>query len=194
MPMIRINLLPPRIKKAKAERMMMIAVGVAALVVLSIPIGILYVRWVQESGLKAEIARIEKAKIVEQLTDTIARVEALNRQEKELADKIKALGKITSRQAEWIRIMETLSASQAKAQDLWFVSLRSRNVVAGPDAGKLELTVQGNAFSIGSIYDLSRAMKDSDLGIEVKDPLIQNSFLGTDRVIFFTIRILVKVT
>ena len=90
--------------------------------------------------------------------------------------------------------METLSASQAKAQDLWFVSLRSRNVVAGPDAGKLELTVQGNAFSIGSIYDLSRAMKDSDLGIEVKDPLIQNSFLGTDRVIFFTIRILVKVT
>jgi Tfp pilus assembly protein PilN len=192
MAMIRINLLPPRIKKAKAERLM-IAIGVAvAIALLSIPISILYIRWVQVSGLKAEIKRIEKARVDEGLTDIIERVEALKKQEKELADKLTALGKATKKQASWIRILETLSISQAKAQDLWFVSLRSKKVVAGIDAGKIELTLQGNAFSIGSINDLSRAMKASELGLEVSEPVIQGSALGTERVLFFTLKILVK--
>ena len=194
MSMIRINLLPPRIKKAKSERMMMIAVVAVVAVILSVPIGIIYVKWMQESGLKADIKRIEEARVKEGLTDIIERVEALKKQEKELADKLEVLAKVTGRQAGWIRIMETLSMSQAKAQDLWFISLRSKKVTAGPDTGKIELTLQGNAFSIGSIYDLSKAMKTSELGLEVKDPLIQGSALGNERVLFFTIKVLAKVS
>lgn len=163
--MIKVNLLPPRIKAERAKRMMIIAAVTAGAVILTIPAGVAYLKWLKSSSLTAEIKKIDAE--AASYADTIAKVEALEKREVAVAKKLDVLNKLLARQSTWIRVLESLSTAQAQARDLWLESISTKLLQAAPDTGKTEMVVMGFAYSVGSIDEFVRAFVKSEFAPEV---------------------------
>lgn len=190
--MIKVNLLPPRIKAERAKRMMIVGVVVAAAVLLTIPAGFAYLRWLKASALDAEIKKIDAE--AASYAETIAKVEALERREAAVAKKIDVLNKLLSRQATWIRILETLSTAQAQARDLWLTNVTSKLLQAAPDTGKTELTIIGVGYSVGSIDEFVRALVRSEFTPEVTKQTMTPTNIGGEGVVQFNFTFKFKTT
>ena len=184
--MIKINLLPPRIKAERAKRMMIVAGVLAGAVILTIPAGVAYLKWLKSSSLAAEIKKIDAE--AASYADTIAKVEALEKRESSAAKRLEVLNKLLSRQATWIRILETLSVAQSQARDLWLESLSSKILQAAPDTGKTELQIMGVAYSVGSIDEFVRALVKSEFTPEVTRQTMTPTDLLGEGVIRFDFR------
>lgn len=190
MPVIRVNLLPPRIKKERAKRAM-IAVGVAAAAIfLTLPIGFWYLRWQQKAQLEAAIKKIDAESVP--FAGVIEKVNALNTREGALVKRLDVLDKLVSRQSFWIHVLESIGDAQAAARDLWLSGITSHAMV-GADAGKIELTIDGYAYSIASAEEFERSITQSDLGVDAPTP---PEYHGADilghHVIKFTVKYKVK--
>ena len=192
MPFVKVNLLPPRIKQAQAKRMMMtiaVAVGVG---VMAMPVGWWYVRWSKLASIESELADIKQE--AKKFGDVIGMNERLNNRETELAGKLENLDKMVSRQAGWIKIMEALSMGQAQATDLWLTNVTSKLHQSGKDKGKVEVTVQGRAFSIASLDEFVKTIMESELKPEsAETELSQQSAVGGRTIIGFTTKMKIKV-
>lgn len=163
--MIKVNLLPPRIKAERAKRMMVVAGIAAAAVILTIPAGVAYLKFLKKSSLASEIKKIDAE--AASYADTITKVEALEKREAAVARKLDVLNKLLTRQSTWIRILETLSSAQTQARDLWLFNVSSKLLQAAPDTGKTELTITGVAYSVGSIDEFVRGLVRSEFAPEV---------------------------
>jgi Tfp pilus assembly protein PilN len=165
--MIKVNLLPPRIKAARAKRLMMTAGAAAVAAVLTIPIGFWYIRYMTVLSLRGELKVVTAETAKPEYAGVIEKVTALETQEGDVAKKLEVLDKLLGRQATWIRIMEALSFSQARAKDLWLTGLTSKTLTAAPDTGKVELTIQGMAFSAASVNDFVSTFLKSEFNPEL---------------------------
>ncbi|MEK7474526.1 MAG: hypothetical protein AAB152_02725 [Candidatus Coatesbacteria bacterium] len=165
--MVKVNLLPPRIKAARAKRMMMTAAAAAVAVLLTIPVGFWYIRYMTVLGLRGELKVVVAEAAKPEYAGVIEKVTALETQEAAVAKKLEVLDKLLGRQATWIRVMEALSFSQGRAKDLWLTGLMSKVMVTAPDTGKVELTIQGMAFSAASVNDFVTTFLKSDFSPEL---------------------------
>lgn len=192
MPILKINLLPPRIKQARTKRLMMLGAVAGVAVLLTIPAGLWYLRWTVAAGLQAQIKAIDAESAG--YAGIIDKVTLLEGQEAALATKLGVLDKVLTRQSTWIKIMESLSFAQARAHDLWLVSLASRALTLGPDAGKIELTITGQAFSAASVDDFMRTLARAELaGIEVGQATMNSAVAGNQPVLNFNFPVKFKV-
>jgi hypothetical protein len=182
MAILKINLLPPRIKKARIQRMVIAGAMVVGLLLLAIPIGVWYVRFVTAASLKAQI-RSKQAEANE-YAEVIKKNNQLKDQEAVLAVKLVVLDKLVVRQSLWIKVLEAVSFSQTRSRDLWLTSLISKQMV-GADAGKIEITLVGMAFSAASIDEFMRSLKKSDFNPDVKVPDWIPALIGDQKVVRF---------
>ena len=183
--MLKVNLLPPRVKAARVKQLMMLAVVAVTGVLLTIPAGFWYLRFARVRSLQAEVKRLDAA--AGEYAGIIEKVTALETQEAALAKKLEVLDKLIARQASWIHILEALSFSQAQAKDLWLTSFSSKTITAAPDAGKTEITIVGMAFSVASMDDFIRTFQHSDFSPDLeKPPSVQGMGVEGQNVIQFT--------
>ena len=190
MSILKINLLPPRIKKARMQRMIIAGAVVVGLFLLAIPIGLWYVKFMTAAVLKAEI----KAKQAEanEYTEVIKKNNQLKDQETALAAKLMVLDKLVGRQSLWIKVLEAVSFSQSRSRDLWLTMLTSKPMY-GADAGKIEITLQGMAFSAASVDEFMRSLKKSDFNPDVKVPDWNPAVIGDQKVVRFIMTFSFKV-
>jgi Tfp pilus assembly protein PilN len=190
MAILKINLLPPRVKQARMKRML-IAVGVVAgAVILSVPAGLWYLRAARLSGLRQEVVMVERES--KAYASIIEKINSLESQEAVLVKKLDDLKKIVDRQPTWIKLMETLSDSQSRARDLWLISVTSRALI-GQDQGKIELTITGMAFSIASVDEFVAAIRKSEFSPEAVQAEVTGSSIGDQRVVRFVATLKFKV-
>lgn len=184
--MLKINLLPPRIKAARIKRLMILGAVAGAAVLLTIPAGFWYVKFAQVRVLQAKIKALDRE--AAEYAGIIEKVTELETQEAALAKKLEVLDKLLARQAGWIKVLEALSLSQSRARDLWLQQFTSRALTAAPDTGKTELTLNGYAYSIASVDDFVRAFQKSDLEPELTAaPTIRSAAQEGESVISFTV-------
>ena len=173
--MLKINLLPPSGKAARAKRLIMLAVTAGVAVFLTIPAGVWYLKFSRVASLKAEIKALDKEAEAGGYREIMVKVDALKVQEAALAKKLDVLDKLLVRQASWIKILEALSLSQSQSKDLWLQTFSSRPLTTAPDAGKTELTLTGVAFSIASVEDFVRSFQKADFLPELKQTPVVHS-------------------
>jgi Tfp pilus assembly protein PilN len=191
---LKINLLPPRVRAARAKRLMIAAAAGAAAVLLTIPAGFWYARWSSLAALRAELALVEAEARKPEYADVIKKVEELKAQEAAVAKKLEVLAKLLGRQATWIRVFEILSDSQSQARDLWLTAVQGKTLTAGKDAGKIEMTVQGMAYSVGSVGEFVEAFKRSELAPEAQGQnMTQATAEDGHRIIRFQVQFKFKV-
>ncbi len=166
MAILKINLLPPRIKQARMQRLMILGGVIAAAVLLTIPAGLWYERWIVAASLRSQIRAIDAESAT--YAGIIDKVTLLEAQEAVLAKRLDVLDKLLGRQGTWIRVLESLSFAQAHAHDLWLTSVNSKALSLGADAGKVEIALVGSAFSAASIDEFMRTLSKADLnGLEM---------------------------
>ncbi len=165
MPIVKVNLLPPRVKQARAQRLLITSGVAAGLLILSVPLGWWYLRWSTVNDLNTELRQV-KAEAVG-YESVIKRNEELKVQEAALEKNLKMIDKLVASQSRWIHVMEMLSSAQARARDLWLTSV-SGSVLKGKDQGKIGLTVGGMTFSVASLDEFIQALRKSDLKPEVE--------------------------
>lgn len=192
MAILKINLLPKRIKQERNRRLMILGGVVIAAVLLTIPAGVLYLRWTVASGLHKQIKLIDAESA--SYSGIIDKVTMLENREAILAKKLEVLDKLLQRQTTWIRILESLSFAQTRAQDLWLVTISSKSLTIGVDAGKIELAIAGQAFSAASVEDFTRILSKADLSnLEVGQVSMTTSALESQPVLNFTFTVKFKV-
>jgi Tfp pilus assembly protein PilN len=191
MPILKINLLPPRIRQARNKRLMILGGAVAAAVLLTIPAGFWYIRWTVAAGLRAQIKAIDAESVA--YAGIIDKVTLLETQEGALAQKLDVLDKLIARQTTWIKILESLSFAQTHAKDLWLTTLTSKSLTLGADAGKIELTINGQAFSAASVDDFMHTLSRADLAnLEIGLPTMTASMVANQPVLQFNFAIKFK--
>jgi len=189
MALLTINLLPPKIRAARVQSTIITIVAVVAIVIASIPISFLYIKWMAVSSLRsrAEVLKKESASY----SGVIEKVMELETKEADLAKKLDSIDKLVARQELWIKMLETFSTCQAEAGDLWLTSIRSK-VLVGVDAGKTEITIEGNAFSVASIVVFQDLIRKGDLKMEITKQDLPPSKVGEQAVVKFTLTYKVK--
>ncbi len=191
--MVKVNLLPPRIKAARIKRMMMMTgIGVVA-VLLAIPAGFWYLRYMSVLSLRAQLKVVETEAAKPEYAGVIEKVTQLEAQEAAVGKKLEVLDKLLARQSTWIKVMEALSFSQARAKDLWLVGLTSKTLLNAPDTGKVELTIMGMAFSAASVDDFVSSFMKSDFSPELGNQTMQSFIVESQRVLQFTAVVKIKV-
>ena len=164
MALLTINLLPPKIRAARTQQLIITIVAVVAIGLASIPASFLYIKWMSVSSLKAQAEKVKKESA--DYGGVIEKVMELEAKESSLARKLDSIDKLVGRQNMWIKLLETFSACQTEAGDLWLTGIRSKAMM-GADAGKNEVTVEGIAFSVASIVVFQDLIRKSELKIEV---------------------------
>lgn len=191
--MVKINLLPPRVRQARARRTMIAIGATIAVVALTVPLGLLYVRWAAVAALRQEVRRVdEESKAYAGIIDRIVDIE---NKEGALVKNLDVLDKLTAKQTLWIRFLESLYAAQQGAHDLWLTQVTSKALTAGVDAGKIEVTLQGTVFSAASFDVFVRALATGEMPMELSDkspPAMTMTRIGTDPALNFTVTFRIK--
>ena len=155
-----------------------------------IPLSVYFQKRMSVVSLNSQVARLEKES--GEYSELIKRVDEVKGKETILAKKLSTIDRLVGGQKAWIRILETLSACQAGAGDIWFTDIKTK-VLLAPDAGKIELNLEGNAYSVASIVDFQELMRKSDLNLEVKKISMQPNTAGDNQqVVKFQISYKVK--
>jgi len=176
MALLTINLIPPRVRAERAKRMFIVVAVAVGLGLLAIPLAVLYFKWMSVSLLKGKYRALEAES--KNYAGIIEKVVELENKETALVKKLDAIDGLVSRQWIWIKLLETISQCQSQVGDIWFTSLKSKTL-AGADAGKTELTLEGNAFSIAAVVDFQNMVLKSGLGVEFTKTNMQSAQVGT---------------
>ena len=194
MALLKLDLLPPRIKQARAKQMMIVSGVVAGLLILSVPAGLWYVKWSTLRNMNAEFKRIETEMKSPEFKGVLAQVAQLEADETAVAKKLAVIDKLVKRQSTWIGVLEALSIGQARAHDLWLTGVSSRELKKSEDKGKIELTIRGMAFSIGSVAEFMDSIRASDFDPEIiQDQRLNPSSFKGQPVIGFVTKLKIKV-
>lgn len=190
MALLKINLLPPKIKAARTQQLIITIVVAVAVGLASIPLSFLYIKWMSVNSLKgqAEVLKKESA----EFSGVIEKVMELEAKEAALAKKLDSIDKLVARQSMWIRLLETLSACQVGAGDLWLTAIRSK-AMTGADTGKIEVIVDGSAFSVASIVAFQDLVRKSDMKLEIVKQDLPPGSVGGQAVVSFSLTYKVKV-
>jgi Tfp pilus assembly protein PilN len=190
---VKVNLLPPRIKAERAKRMMLMAGIAVVAALLAIPAAFWYLRYMSWLSLNAQVKIVEAEAAKPEYAGIIEKVTQLEGQEASVGKKLEVLDKLLARQSAWIKVMEALSFSQARAKDLWLVGLTSKTLINAPDTGKVELTITGMAFSAASVDDFVSTFMRSEFSPELGNQTMQSYFIESQRVLQFTAVVKIKV-
>jgi len=189
MALLKINLLPPKIKAARTQQMIIMIVAAVAIGAASIPLSFLYIKWMSVNSLKAQEEKIKKDSA--EYAGVIEKVMELEGKEGALAKKLDSIDKLVARQWMWIKLLETFSACQAEAGDLWLTSIQSK-ALQGADAGKTEILLEGNAFSVASIVVFQDLVRKSEMKLEITKQELPPSKVEGQSVVKFTFTYKVK--
>jgi len=190
MALLTINLLPPKIKAARTQKMIITVVAVVAIGLASIPLSFLYFKWITVNSLKAQAEKIKKESA--DYSGVIEKVVELEGKEAVLAKKLDSIDKLINRQWMWIKLLEAFSTSQVEAGDLWLTGIRSKTLM-GADAGKMEVTLEGVAFSVASIVVFQDLIRKSEMKMEVVSQDLPPSKVNDQAVVKFKLVYRVKV-
>lgn len=192
MALLTLNLLPPRIKAQRTQRMIMTIAVMIGIGLMSIPITVYYFKWLAVASLKSDLEKVKKEAV--EYAGVIDQVKELETKEKALAQKLVSIDKLVARQNVWIKLLETISNCQYQVGDIWLTSLKSK-VMVGPDAGKTEITLEGQAYSIDSLVNFQGLIGKSDTPVEFTKNLVSPMNTGTSNqtVVKFTTVMKVKV-
>jgi len=189
MALLTINLLPPKIKAARTQSLIITIVVAVAVGLAAIPLSFLYFKWISVNSLKGQAEKIKKESA--EYSGVIDKVMELETKEAALTKKLDSIDKLVARQWMWIKLLETFSACQAEAGDLWLTAIRCKALI-GADAGKTEIMVEGNAFSVASIVVFQDLIRKSDMRFEIVRQDLPPSKVGDQSVVKFTFTYRVK--
>jgi len=164
MALLTINLLPPKIKAARTQQLIVMIVAAVVIGLASIPVSFYVIKWKSVISLKSQAERIKKDSA--EYGGVIEKVMELEAKEASLASKLDSIDKLVARQWMWIKLLETFSACQSEAGDLWLTAIRSKALL-GADTGKSEITVEGHAFSVASIVVFQDLIRKSEMKLEL---------------------------
>lgn len=124
--------------------------------------------------------------------EMISKLDLLKIEEAALVKKLEVLDQMVRRQSTWIRLLEGIGFSQARVQDLWLTNLTSTSAKSGTNVGKIEVTLRGMAFSLAAVHEFTKALQDTDLGLEIGDIQMSVASAGGERIITFITTIMFK--
>ena len=158
--MVKINLLPSKVRKGKVALQLYtylaLAGSVAGLVMILLILNLLaqtkQVNMKIENSKKAEIALAEK---------TIP-LRELNRQEKQVEQIGQLVGQLSRDQYLWIKVIDELA--DRTQPDMWLVGLRRERK---EKAGGLLLTLEGEAYNKLSVADFLTNLESSNMFLQV---------------------------
>lgn len=151
MAILKLDLLPPRIKQARAKQLMVVSGVVAGVLILSMPVGLWYMKWSKVSSMKKELKQVEMAMVSPEFKDVLEQVAVLEADEAAVAKKLGVIDTLVGRQATWIKVLEALSTAQARAKSLWLTDVKSKVSTKKEDEGKVSLTIKVVAYSLASV-------------------------------------------
>ncbi len=159
--MIRINLLPAKVRKTKGAQKVntYIILGGSALAILLVLLLLNLLSLTRRTEQK--IAKTEAA--AAQLAETIRTVRELTARE-QYGDQIRATVRgLLPKQAVWITVLDELT-NQTR-EDLWLTLLKA---TSAPGVMPLRLEVEGEAYSKISVADFLSALENSDRFTDVQ--------------------------
>lgn len=172
--------------------MLVAAASAAGLVALAIPSGYWYLQYAALANLKRDLAAVKKEAGLPQYRGVIERNERLKVQEDDLAKKLQIMDELLTNQSRWIKIMEAVSFSQARATDLWLTNLTSAPSRSG-GANEIELSVEGLTFSVASMDEFMSSLRNSDLQARIMPPKFEEARVAGQKAMRFTTTLKVKV-
>jgi Tfp pilus assembly protein PilN len=124
MTVFSINLIAAR-RRQKQRAMALLRLAVYTLIALVVFVALIYGQMtVKVEQVKGEISKVEGELTSPQLADSVARIQFLEQQTKELAPRVQLLEKVHSSESEWIRILQDISS--CIPPDVWIGQLNSQ--------------------------------------------------------------------
>jgi len=124
MTVFSINLIAAR-RRQKQRAMALLRLAVYTLIALVVFVALIYGQMtVKVEQVKGEISRVDGELTSVQLADSVARIQFLEQQTKELAPRVQLLEKVHSSESEWIRILQDISS--CIPPDVWIGQLNSQ--------------------------------------------------------------------
>lgn len=184
-----LNLIPPRVRKARARQMMVSAAVGVVVIVLALPIAVLILKYSTAGKLESRLGQVRNES--SGYAGIIQKVVELTAQEEVLAKRLEILDKIVGTQATWIRLLEGVSVCQQAVQDLWLTSVGSR-VLSGSDAGKMEISLAGTAFSKPAVADFAKALRQNEMFGEVELVSLADAVVAGQATVSFLVTVKFK--
>jgi Tfp pilus assembly protein PilN len=124
MTVFSINLIAAR-RRQKQRAVALLRLAVYTLIALVVFVALIYGQMtVKVEQVKGEISRVDGELTSVQLADSVARIQFLEQQTKELAPRVQLLEKVHSSESEWIRILQDISS--CIPPDVWIGQLNSQ--------------------------------------------------------------------
>jgi len=189
MAMLTLNLIPPRVRKARTKQMMVSGAMGAVALILALPIAVLMVKYSAAGKLESRLGQVKRESA--SYTGIIQKVVELTAQEEALAKKLEILDKIVGTQATWIKLLEEVSACRQTVKDLWLTNITSR-FLTGADAGKMEISLNGMAFSKPAVADFAKVLRQNGMFTDVDLASLAESTAGGQPAVSFVINVKFK--
>jgi Tfp pilus assembly protein PilN len=110
MTIFSINLIAAK-RRQKQHAVALLRVGIYTLIALALGVGMIYGQMTTRvEQVKGEIAQVEGELTSPELAESVARIQFLEQQTKELAPRVQLLEKVHSSESEWIRILQDISS------------------------------------------------------------------------------------
>jgi len=189
MALLTLNLIPPRVRNARTRQLIVSAgVGIVVLV-LALPVGVLVLKYSAAGRIEARLSQVKSESAA--YVSIIQKVVELTAQEEVLAKKLEIVDKIVRTQATWIKLLEGISACQQAVEDLWLTGMGSR-VLTGSDAGKMEISLVGTAFSKPAVADFAKVLRQNEMFTEVELISLADAVIGGQPAVSFVVTVKFK--
>jgi len=140
MNVLNINLIAAK-RRQKQRAIALLRLAVYSLIGLAVIVMLIYGQMtVKIEEVRGEIAKVEGELTSPQLADSVARIQYLEQQTKDLAPRVQLLEKVHTSESEWIRILEDISS--CIPQNVWIGQLSSQR-----NDKNQTLSLRGKAFS-----------------------------------------------
>ena len=170
MTIFSINLIAAK-RRQKQRSVALLRLGIYSLIALAVGVGMIYSQLsLKVNEVNGQIAEVSGELTSPELADSVARIQFLEQQTKELAPRVQLLEKVHSSESEWIRILQDISA--CIPQNVWIGQLDS-------ERGKNDQTVslRGKAFTQ---KDIGAFMLELDRPYWSAIPALKYSQVRTD--------------
>ncbi|MBN1594523.1 PilN domain-containing protein [candidate division FCPU426 bacterium] len=154
--MVRINLLPPKVRKTKVALRLYTYFIIAGSMVIIVLILLLLNLLAQTKRLDTRIQALQKEELA--LADKTGPLLELIAQEKKINSLKKIVRDLTREQSVWIKILDEIAGRMQN--DMWLTNIGSARQA---DGRLLLLTLEGEAYNKISVADFLTALENSSL-------------------------------
>jgi len=171
MTVFSINLIAAK-RRQRQRSIALLRLAIYSLIGLAVAVLLIYGQMtVNVEEIRGEIAKVEGELTSPQLADSVAKIQYLEQQTKELGPRVQLLEKVHSSESEWIRILQDISA--CIPQNVWIGQLQSQR-----NEKEQTLSLRGKAFTQKDVGAFMLALDNPNWSAV---PALSYSRVQTDR-------------